>query len=1147
MNLINIWNVATYESKTLFRSWFFRIFAIMALLILFGTNVGFFGGHDDARWTFRAIAANLPYINVLFINVAQAIIAVFLASDFLQRDKKLDTTEVIYARPITNGEYVVGKTLGILALFVGLVVMALAMTLVFNLIRKDVPVIWVAYLYYPLMITIPTLVFILGLSFFMMILFRSQAVTFLVLLGYIGLTLFYFQDKLYGMLDYMAFNLPMVYSDFIGFADSRLILLHRLTYMLLGTGFIFATIRFLNRLPQTGRWNRLNLFGFLGFVSAGLFVGALYFNSYRDVAADREAYLQLNNQYVGRHLTDVVSNNLQVEQYGKSLRVTSALRVQNQNGTRLDTLLFSLNPGFSIDSITNRRGAVDFIRKRQLLMLMPSGGLEPGRKTSFQIHYSGIPDESVAYLDITREQMEAAKRIMVAPIDKKPGIIHPDYMLLTPELNWYPVAGVGFNLMTFQPQELDFARFRLTVITDSTLTAIAPGRITEDEAGIHFTPENDLNAFPLVLAPLERRSMEIDGVEYNLYLDPDHDYFSDYFTHIQDTIKALITEAKDDYELDELDLYYAFNRINLVEVPIQYHAYERPYIQTVENILPEMILLPEKGAGINTLDFERFKKVEERRDRNNENSRSPREIETDQFKRLLQNTFFRAETRSRGRGGLGGGGGGEELITFQGDINYNKNPYCVFPLYYSYVTGISSKDYPVFNSMLEIYLKEGFDVSPRDGFTGGITDKERANLLLSRKSMIELFARWDTELTSSLINQTGSFIISALKNRVGMNDFDYFFYYYLEDHAFSEITFEQLSGDFYNEFGVKIAPYLEVINAGGEMPTFLISEPDYLQTRDDIGDVYLVKFSITNVGNARGLVDFNFRIRGQGGFGGGSGMTEEKRLYEVEAGETREVQVVFYDRPMMMTVNTLISGNIPSSYNNFLRSATEVTTANLEEYERSSEHPVSFVFKDEFVVDNEDDGFTSFSISRESKLKQYVDSRKKEDDELLYESLNEWWTPSRWTPVAHSAYYGETLRSAMAIRRGDGTNHVTWSTLLPEKGFYDVYVYIPVSAMYKRPSRREQGGGQGGQGQGQGMGMGRGFGPQFADKGADYHYTISSSEGSEKVIYELNNPEDGWNRLGSFHFPADSASIRLTNQTDGRRVIADAVKWVRRR
>jgi len=344
---------------------------------------------------------------------------------------------------------------------------------------------------------------------------------------------------------------------------------------------------------------------------------------------------------------------------------------------------------------------------------------------------------------------------------------------------------------------------------------------------------------------------------------------------------------------------------------------------------------------------------------------------------------------------------------------------------------------------------------------------------------------------------------------------------------------------------VEIAPYLDVINTGGGMATFQISTPDYIQTRDDLGDVYLVRYRISNVGDSKGLVDVNFRIMGQGGFGGGGGgMTEEQRLHEVDPGETSEVQVTLYDRPMMMTVNTLISGNIPSSYNNFLRSATEVEHTNMEEYERLTDRAVSFQYEDEFVVDNEDKGFYSYSLSRDSKLKQYIDSRKEKEEGLKYGSLNEWWTPSRWTPVAHSAYYGETVRSAMAIRNGDGTNYVTWSTVLPEKGFYDVYVYIPVSAMYKRPSRRESGSG-GGQGGGQGQGNRR-MGPEFADKGADYNYTISSNEGTESMVFELNSPEDGWNRLGSFHFPADTAHIKLTNETDGRRVIADAVKFVRR-
>ncbi len=116
-----------------------------------------------------------------------------------------------------------------------------------------------------------------------------------------------------------------------------------------------------------------------------------------------------------------------------------------------------------------------------------------------------------------------------------------------------------------------------------------------------------------------------------------------------------------------------------------------------------------------------------------------------------------------------------------------------------------------------------------------------------------------------------------------------------------------------------------------------------------------------------------------------------------------------------------------------------------------------------------------------------------------------------------------------------------WTTILPETGFYDVYVYIPVSAMYRRPQGRPQGGG------GQNPGGGQAWpekGPEFADKGTDYHYTLSSNEGNEEVEFVLNSPEDGWNRLGSFHFPSDTVSITLSNQTSGDRVIADAVKWV---
>jgi hypothetical protein len=62
-----------------------------------------------------------------------------------------------------------------------------------------------------------------------------------------------------------------------------------------------------------------------------------------------------------------------------------------------------------------------------------------------------------------------------------------------------------------------------------------------------------------------------------------------------------------------------------------------------------------------------------------------------------------------------------------------------------------------------------------------------------------------------------------------------------------------------------------------------------------------------------------------------------------------------------------------------------------------------------------------------------------------------------------------------------------------------------------------------------------------------YHYIISSNEGRDEIDFPLRNVEDGWNKVGAFHFPADTARIELANDvSNGWRILADAVKWVRR-
>ena len=93
--LHNIRTVAQYEAKTLRRSWFFRLFSLGALFIFTILNIGFFSPVGDESWNLVSISSSVPLINLYLLNIGQAIVVIFLAADFLKRDKKLDTNEVL--------------------------------------------------------------------------------------------------------------------------------------------------------------------------------------------------------------------------------------------------------------------------------------------------------------------------------------------------------------------------------------------------------------------------------------------------------------------------------------------------------------------------------------------------------------------------------------------------------------------------------------------------------------------------------------------------------------------------------------------------------------------------------------------------------------------------------------------------------------------------------------------------------------------------------------------------------------------------------------------------------------------------------------------------------------------------------------------
>ena len=96
MNIHNISTISRYETKLLRRSWLFRIFAILSLLVIVFFHMGTQSNLGWFEWVMVAMPSSIPFVNIYLFNIAQSVIAIFLAGSFLKRDKKLDTAEVIY-------------------------------------------------------------------------------------------------------------------------------------------------------------------------------------------------------------------------------------------------------------------------------------------------------------------------------------------------------------------------------------------------------------------------------------------------------------------------------------------------------------------------------------------------------------------------------------------------------------------------------------------------------------------------------------------------------------------------------------------------------------------------------------------------------------------------------------------------------------------------------------------------------------------------------------------------------------------------------------------------------------------------------------------------------------------------------------------
>ncbi len=1110
ISLHNIASVAKYERKTLLRSWFFRIFAILAILILTGYNLGnlIFDKGGAGNWQAKAISSVIPYANLLLLNIVQAIIAIFLASDFLKRDKKLDTTEVIYMRPMTNGEYVLGKTIGNFGVFVVLNLLILAIAMVINLVAKNTDVNYQAYLYYFLLISVPTLIYIMGLSFFVMSVLKNQAITFVVMLGYVAISLFYLQDTYYYLFDYMAFNIPLTYSDFVGFGHLKTILVHRGMYFFFGTGMIFFTVLLLKRLSHSEAVRYFSIAFGTASILFGLFLGYTHVNRFQNDQELRAEMIALNDEWAEQPVLTVTDYDLQVEHQRHQIAVIAKLKVSNRNRQPLEKVLFSLNPGLTPTRIL-RDGQLISFEVKPGLVIFPDFKIDSYADTELEFEYSGNINEAAAYLDIDDETRRKAFSVFMYKVDKRHAFITPDYVLLTRENAWYPVPGTGIGTKSTQWFDRQFSHYKLQVKTADGLTAISQGKAEQEGSTFRFESSNANSQISLIIGDYEQIQQEIDGLEFNIFIKKGHDYFSEFFEDIKDTIPSIVTESLQDLERN-LDLYYPFERFSIVEVPIQFTSYEHVLSGSREQIQPEMILFSEKGLLVDAADFNgRFEQPMRFGPRNRDQDLTPEERKI----QVLQN-FINSFTEEQGR---------PDFSRTAGEMNVTetKNTYYVFPLFYNYAYYIGSPQWPITDRVFEGYKKSSLSSSGAPFWMRnmqGVSSNEEANIALLSNSFEELLQDPDKrDIIDNVIQLKSTSLFSIIKRKVGDEAFEDFLFNYFKRIKFKNASIEDFNRAIKREFDIDLIPYMESWFSSKKLPAFLIGNVSVVNVLDLDELKTMVKFKVSNTEDAEGIISVEFRTGGgRGGFGGSSSSDNITKLVHLNGNETKEVSFLLSGSPRGGNINTLVSRNMPSEIQLQFNNVQEDLKAIPFEGEIVVDDPVRVAEANEIIVDNEDPGFSYSKNEERSLLRRWLFKDKSKEEE--YSGFDNWRPPLNWRQTTNSAFYGAYVRSAYYIRSGDGDQKASWKLAIPEAGYYDVYAYI-----YKP-----------------GRGPGRDRNP------GEYHFTIHNDEGAETTSLDVRSAEDGWNHLGGFYFSADSALVELTNENEGRVVVADAIKFILR-
>ena len=1116
--------IAAYEARILLRSWGFRIFALLGLIILGLLTVLIAAPSFSFPYYFRSLSGSIPLFSFKLFNVYQGIIVIFMATEFFKRDRRMDSTQVIFSRSFSNTSYILGKFLGILGLFILLNISIGLITALIHLFVSVAPFSLGAYFVYFLTLNLPTLVFMIGLSFVLGMTIRSQAAVVLLGLALSSLSLAVLGNKAYFIPDIFGFHTPLMYSDFIGLGNSAQLFALRFPYILLGLGFVFGTVLLAKRLRQSLLITTLSsVLSILLFLSAfGLIF--THVRSHNDFQFLRRDLAALSSKYKDTSRLKMESCSLDVGFEGNTLSATSKIILKNGQEEIASSILLTLNPGLQVNSVLNGDRDVEFSREGHILLIHPPNPLAAGETIDLQISYTGAPLEAYCYPDIESKILHKPSKLGIYNVPKKYVFLSEKFVHLTPESGWYPRPGIPLSHRFPGAVESDFCRYTLNVDLPKDLTAISQGLPdikTSDRGKIYsFRPNIPLSQISLIVGSFEESSLKLQGIEYKLFTLPGHDYYAAHLDSITKNLPKAITELKDAFEVI-LGLDYPFDQLAFVEVPIHFTSHKRLWSAADETVQPQLVFLHEMGTLCEGADFaalSRWYRKWGMGSRGKGAEITPAQIQTEFFKGFVRTNLLGTEP--------GKGNFSDPAIAGFTDTDVMAE-YNLMPNYFTYISTLASDRWPILHSALESWLQDRISsASFRFDRREGLTDQERTSRMLNGRSMSDLMAGKDLNDRDlfNVILAKGKYLMSVIESRIQEDNFDLNLLAFLKEKKFSTITEKDFLQFLYSYKEFNLEPVMAAWYTETQVPAFTVGTADMYNVRDGEKERTHILLPLTNISEAEGIVQIRVMTGNSKMKGYGSNLWETQRTVVIPPKTTKEVGFLLDTRPVFMTLDTTISGNIPAAMNMNLWQQKVMEGESFFEGDRTVPYDEGRKDTGEYIVDNEDEAFAVSGGGGDSWIRSTIGRLFDRKSEVAdYSEYNPDSPPGRWSPVILQDFYGKIIRSGYMIRVGEGANKVSWTADLKKAGTYDLYFYNETADIgkeltkgdWRKPTQEEK------------------------------HFIVHSEDGTEEIAFDCRNSSQGWVLLGTFRLASGANTIEQTDEGKGTFLTADAVKWVK--